>query len=42
MLGSRSGAKIREASDRVLVDGLERVEEANRLVIGQRDRSLIR
>ena len=40
-MGSRPGAKIREASDGVIVDGLERVEEADRLVFGERDLSLI-
>jgi hypothetical protein len=40
-VGSRPGAKIREASDGVIVDGVERVEEADRLVLGERDLSPI-
>ena len=38
---SSPGAKIREASDGVIVGGVECVEEADRLVFGERDRSLI-
>ena len=38
---SRPGAEIREAGDGVIVDGLERVEEADRLVLGERDGSLV-
>jgi hypothetical protein len=40
-VGSLPRAKIREASDGVIVGGLERVEEADRLVLGERDPSLI-
>jgi hypothetical protein len=36
-VGSRPGAKIREAGDGVTVDGLERVEEADRFLGGERD-----